>query len=109
MPMNIVSPPSSAFFNMGLFKDDLMFSHILISPYYNKFTVEGTAASRVFFRIVAKAVRMGGHWPDIQPQGQTRPFESPFSQPLIRSVRFMQVEPSRWGSTAPARRVRVSK
>ena len=25
----------------------------LIPPYYNVFTVEGTAASRVFFRIVA--------------------------------------------------------
>ena len=45
--------------------------------YYNRFTVRGTAASRVCFRIVAKAVRMGGHWPDFRLQGQARPKESP--------------------------------
>ncbi len=37
-------------------------------PYYNRFTVRGTAASRVFFRIVVKAVRMGGYWPDVRLQ-----------------------------------------
>ena len=47
------------------------------TSYYNRFTVQGTAASRVFFRIVAKAVRMGGHWPDANLQGLTRPNESP--------------------------------
>lgn len=45
--------------------------------YYNRFTVRGTAASRVSFRIVAKAVRMGGHWPDFRLQGLARPKESP--------------------------------
>ena len=30
--------------------------------------MRGTAASRVFFRIVAKAVRMGEYWPDISLQ-----------------------------------------
>ena len=38
-------------------------------PYYNIFTVQGTAASRVFFRIVAKAVRMRESWPDVHLQG----------------------------------------
>ena len=47
------------------------------TSYYNRFTVQGTAASRVFFRIVAKAVRMGGHWPDFRLQGLARPKESP--------------------------------
>ena len=42
-----------------------------------RFTVRGTAASRVCFRIVAKAVRMGGHWPDFRLQGLARPKESP--------------------------------
>ena len=37
--------------------------------YYNRFTVQGTAASRVFFRIVAKAVRMRESWPDVCLQG----------------------------------------
>lgn len=46
-------------------------------PYYNIFTVQGTAASRVFFRIVAKAVRMRESWPDVCLQGLLRPFESP--------------------------------
>ena len=41
--------------------------------YYNIFTVQGTAASRVFFRIVAKAVRMRESWPDVSLQGLTRP------------------------------------
>ena len=41
---------------------------ILLS-YYNRFTVQGTAASRVFFRIVAKAVRMRESWPDVCLQG----------------------------------------
>lgn len=45
--------------------------------YYNRFTVKGTAASRVFFRIIAKAVRMRVYWPDICLQGPTRPPESP--------------------------------
>lgn len=44
--------------------------------YYNIFTVQGTAASRVFFRIVAKAVRMGRYWPDVVLQGLTRPQKS---------------------------------
>ena len=44
--------------------------------YYNRFTVKGTAASRVFFRIVAKAVRMRAYWPDVFLQGLTRPLKS---------------------------------
>ena len=47
-----------------------------LSSYYNIFTVEGTAASRVFFRIVAKAVRMRESWPDVHLQGPLRPYES---------------------------------
>jgi len=47
-----------------------------ITSYYNIFTVEGTAASRVFFRIVAKAVRMRESWPDVHLQGPLRPYES---------------------------------
>ena len=39
------------------------------TSYYNKFTVKDTAASRVFFRIVAKAVRMRESWPDAVLQG----------------------------------------
>ena len=39
------------------------------TSYYNIFTVQGTAASRVFFRIVAKAVRMRESWPDVFLQG----------------------------------------
>ena len=41
--------------------------------YYNIFTDQGTAASRVFFRIVAKAVRMRASWPDVHLQGPLRP------------------------------------
>ena len=43
------------------------------TTYYNIFTVQGTAASRVFFRIVAKAVRMRESWPDVYLQGPARP------------------------------------
>ena len=43
------------------------------TSYYNIFTVQGTAASRVFFRIVAKAVRMRESWPDVHLQGPLRP------------------------------------
>ena len=43
------------------------------TSYYNIFTVQGTAASRVFFRIVAKAVRMRESWPDVYLQGPARP------------------------------------
>ena len=39
---------------------------------YNTFTVRGTAASRAFFRIVAKAVRMRRYWPDDPLQGPDR-------------------------------------
>ena len=55
-----------------------MLLHYIISLtfYYNIFTVEGTAASRVFFRIVAKAVRMRESWPDVHLQGPLRPYES---------------------------------
>ena len=48
----------------------------VFTSYYNIFTVEGTAASRVFFRIVAKAVRMRESWPDVHLQGPLRPYES---------------------------------
>ncbi len=54
-----------------------MFFLFSLSSYYNIFTVKGTAASRVFIRIVAKAVRMGVHWPDVVLQGLTRPYGSP--------------------------------
>ncbi len=47
------------------------------SSYYNIFTDQGTAASRVFFRIVAKAVRMRESWPDVNLRGPKRPYESP--------------------------------
>ncbi len=47
-----------------------------VSPYYNIFTVRGTAASRVLFRIVALTVRMGAFWPDVVPQGQYMPRKS---------------------------------
>ena len=50
---------------------------VITGSYYNRFTVRGTVASRVSFRIVAKAVRMGGHWPDFRLQGLARPKESP--------------------------------
>ncbi|MFR3664509.1 acyl carrier protein [Flintibacter sp.] len=50
------------------FMEDLGFT-----SYYNIFTVQGTAASRVFFRIVAKAVRMRESWPDVYLQGPARP------------------------------------
>ena len=43
------------------------------TSYYNIFTDQGTAASRVFFRIVAKAVRMRESWPDVYLQGPARP------------------------------------
>ena len=43
--------------------------HQINVSYYNRFTVQGTAASRVFFRIVAKAVRMRESWPDVCLQG----------------------------------------
>ena len=56
--------------------EDHSLAHTFFRSYYNRFTVRGTAASRVFFRIIAKAVRMGGHWPDVQLQGLTRPIES---------------------------------
>ena len=46
---------------------------ILGTSYYNIFTDQGTAASRVFFRIVAKAVRMRESWPDVHLQGPLRP------------------------------------
>ena len=45
----------------------------LLTSYYNIFTDQGTAASRVFFRIVAKAVRMRESWPDVYLQGPARP------------------------------------
>src|SRR5699024_2690581 len=50
---------------------------ITVTSYYNIFTVQGTAASRVFFRIVAKAVRMRASWPDAHLQGPKRPQKSP--------------------------------
>ena len=43
------------------------------TAYYNIFTDQGTVASRVFFRIVAKAVRMRVSWPDVHLQGPLRP------------------------------------
>ena len=46
---------------------------MLITTYYNIFTDQGTVASRVFFRIVAKAVRMRVSWPDVHLQGPLRP------------------------------------
>ena len=52
-------------------------TRLFTTLYYNRFTVQGTAASRVFFRIVAKAVRMGRYWPGVHLQGLTRPKESP--------------------------------
>lgn len=55
---------------------DLPLISRFITSYYNIFTVEGTAASRVFFRIVAKAVRMRESWPDVHLQGPLRPYES---------------------------------
>ena len=49
------------------------------SSYYNVFTALGTAVSRVFFRIVAKAVRMKRIWSDVFLQGLIRPQRSPSS------------------------------
>ncbi len=56
---------------------DLASSHTLYHPITIRITVQGTAASRVFFRIVAKAVRMRRKWPDVILQGPTRPLKSP--------------------------------
>ena len=60
---------------------------------YNKVTVKGTAASRVFCRLKAEAVEWGSKWPDANHLGLARPQRSPSAVSLIRSIRFVQVEP----------------
>ena len=62
---------------------------------YNIITVQGAAASRVFFLLVAEAGRMREKWSDDFHFGLTRPFVSLSAASLIRSIRFMQVESPR--------------
>ncbi len=56
--------------------DLVCFPIFVFPPITIRITVRGTAASRVFFRIVAKAVRMREYWPDAFLQGPTRPLKS---------------------------------
>ena len=71
---------------------------------YNKVTVKGTAASRVFCRLKAEAVEWESKWPDTHHLGLTRPQWSQSAVSLIRSIRFAQVEPS-FGALASTRRL----
>ena len=74
-------------------------THILpLDHSYNKDTVKGTAASRVFFHLRAEAVRMREEWPDLIDQGPARPQGSPSAAFLIRSIRFAQVVPPAFGA-----------
>ena len=57
----------------GVTEEELRARGEIPTSYYNIFTEKGTAASRVFFRIVAKAVRMRASWPDVHLQGPLRP------------------------------------
>lgn len=69
---------------------------------YNKDTVKGTAASRVFFRLRAEAVRMREEWPDfVSPRANTPARES--VSRLSRSQHSICA-----GSTASFWRVRVN-
>ena len=61
------------FLSADLFTTFIFFEVMSFTSYYNIFTDQGTAASRVFFRIVAKAVRMRESWPDVHLQGPLRP------------------------------------
>ena len=45
----------------------------VVTTSYNKDTVKGTAASRVFFRLRAEAARMREEWPDYHHHGLARP------------------------------------